>query len=181
MYESAVRLVVYPIIAFRIHILSKNWIFWLFKLSKAASYRLSSHAFLWWDPSIHPPTHPPTPTHSVSQSLVFVFAIIGIICMKQSNVKRIWTFSAYFAHGKRTEEPVVAAIATVAMIACTHAGAGVKNLKPWVPTVPWMGMGGGGLWGLPIVLTANIFESGPMPTSWKFLDGPLLLPSCKLG
>ena len=117
-------------------ILRKNWIFWLFKLSKAASYRLSSHAFLWWDPSIHPPTYP----HPLSQSLVFVFAIIGIICMKQSNVKRIWTFFAYFAHGKRTEEPAVAATATVAMIACTHAGAGVKNLKPWVPTVPWMGM-----------------------------------------
>ena len=30
-------------------------------------------------------------------------------------------------------------------------------------------------------LTANIFESGPMPTSWKFLNRPPLLPSCKLG
>ena len=31
------------------------------------------------------------------------------------------------------------------------------------------------------ILTANIFESGPMPTPWKFLDRPPLLPSCKLG
>ena len=30
-------------------------------------------------------------------------------------------------------------------------------------------------------LTANIFESGPMPTPWKFLNRPPLLPSCKLG
>ena len=30
-------------------------------------------------------------------------------------------------------------------------------------------------------LTANIFESGPMPTPWKFLAGLPLLPSCKLG
>ena len=30
-------------------------------------------------------------------------------------------------------------------------------------------------------LTANIFESGPMLTPWKFLDRPPLLPSCKLG
>ena len=31
------------------------------------------------------------------------------------------------------------------------------------------------------ILTANIFESGPMPTPWNFLDRPPLLPSCKLG
>ena len=30
-------------------------------------------------------------------------------------------------------------------------------------------------------LTSNIFESGPMPTPSKFLAGPPLLPSCKLG
>ena len=30
------------------------------------------------------------------------------------------------------------------------------------------------------LLTANIFESGPMPTPWKFLDRPPLLPSYKL-
>jgi hypothetical protein len=30
-------------------------------------------------------------------------------------------------------------------------------------------------------LTANIFESGPMPTPQKFLAGPPLLLSCKLG
>ena len=30
-------------------------------------------------------------------------------------------------------------------------------------------------------LTANIFESGPIPTPWKFLAGPPLLPSCKSG
>ena len=30
-------------------------------------------------------------------------------------------------------------------------------------------------------LAANIFESGPMPTPWKILDGTPLLPSCKLG
>ena len=30
------------------------------------------------------------------------------------------------------------------------------------------------------LLTANIFKSGPMPTTWKFLDWPPLLPSCKL-
>ena len=30
-------------------------------------------------------------------------------------------------------------------------------------------------------LTANIFESGPMPTPGKILDRPPLLPSCKLG
>ena len=30
-------------------------------------------------------------------------------------------------------------------------------------------------------LTANDFESGPMPTSSKILDRPPLLPSCKLG
>ena len=29
-------------------------------------------------------------------------------------------------------------------------------------------------------LTANIFESGPMPTPWKFLDRPPLLPCWKL-
>ena len=28
-----------------------------------------------------------------------------------------------------------------------------------------------------ILLTANIFESGPMPTPWNFLAGPTLLPS----
>ena len=32
-----------------------------------------------------------------------------------------------------------------------------------------------------VYLTANIFESGPMPTSWKFLNSPPLLPSCELG
>ena len=32
-----------------------------------------------------------------------------------------------------------------------------------------------------IHLTANIVESGPMPTPWKFLAGPPLLPSCKFG
>ena len=31
----------------------------------------------------------------------------------------------------------------------------------------------------PYDLAANIFESGPMPTPWKFLDRPPLLPSCK--
>ena len=30
-------------------------------------------------------------------------------------------------------------------------------------------------------LTANIFESGPMPTPWKFLDSPKVIPSCYLG
>ena len=30
-------------------------------------------------------------------------------------------------------------------------------------------------------LTATNFESGPMPTPWKILAGPPLLPSCKLG
>ena len=30
-------------------------------------------------------------------------------------------------------------------------------------------------------LTANIFESGPMPTPWKFLAGPQVLASGKLG
>ena len=29
--------------------------------------------------------------------------------------------------------------------------------------------------------SANIFESGPMATTWKVLDGPPLLPSCTLG
>ena len=29
-----------------------------------------------------------------------------------------------------------------------------------------------------IHLTANIFESGPMPTPWKFLDSPPVIPSC---
>ena len=32
-----------------------------------------------------------------------------------------------------------------------------------------------------VILTANIFESGPMPTPSKFLAGLSLLPSCKLG
>ena len=32
-----------------------------------------------------------------------------------------------------------------------------------------------------LTLTANIFESGPMPTPWKFLAGPPLLPGCKWG
>ena len=27
-------------------------------------------------------------------------------------------------------------------------------------------------------LTANISESGPMPTPWKFLDSPPVIPSC---
>ena len=27
-------------------------------------------------------------------------------------------------------------------------------------------------------LTANIFESGPMPTPWKFLDSSPVIPSC---
>ena len=31
------------------------------------------------------------------------------------------------------------------------------------------------------LLTANIFESGPMPTPWKSLDRTPLLPSCKSG
>ena len=31
------------------------------------------------------------------------------------------------------------------------------------------------------ILTANIFESEPMPTPWKSLDMTPLLPSCKLG
>ena len=30
-------------------------------------------------------------------------------------------------------------------------------------------------------LIATFFESGPMPTPWNFLAGPLLPPSCKLG
>ena len=30
-------------------------------------------------------------------------------------------------------------------------------------------------------LAVNILECGPMPTPWKFLDRPPLLPSCKLG
>ena len=30
-------------------------------------------------------------------------------------------------------------------------------------------------------LTANIFESGPMPTPSKFLAGPSLLPGSKIG
>ena len=34
---------------------------------------------------------------------------------------------------------------------------------------------------LTYLLTANIFESRPMPTPWKFSDGSPLLPSCKLG
>ena len=29
-----------------------------------------------------------------------------------------------------------------------------------------------------IALTANIFESGPMPTPWKFLDSLPVIPSC---
>ena len=33
---------------------------------------------------------------------------------------------------------------------------------------------------LNLLLTANIFESGPMPTPLEFLAGPSLLPSCKL-
>ena len=32
-----------------------------------------------------------------------------------------------------------------------------------------------------LLLTANIFESGPIPTPWKFLVGLPLLSSCKLG
>ena len=28
------------------------------------------------------------------------------------------------------------------------------------------------------LLTANIFESGPMPTPWKFLDSLAVIPSC---
>ena len=32
-----------------------------------------------------------------------------------------------------------------------------------------------------ICSTANNFESGPMPTPWKFLEMRLLLPNCKLG
>ena len=31
------------------------------------------------------------------------------------------------------------------------------------------------------ILTANIFESGPMTTPWKLLAGLPLLPNCKLG
>ena len=31
------------------------------------------------------------------------------------------------------------------------------------------------------LLTANVFESGPMSTPCKFLAGPPLLLSCKLG
>ena len=31
------------------------------------------------------------------------------------------------------------------------------------------------------IITANIFESGQMPTPWKSLDRMPLLPSCKLG
>ena len=31
------------------------------------------------------------------------------------------------------------------------------------------------------ILTAKIFESGPMPTLWNFLDRLPLLPSCKFG
>ena len=27
-------------------------------------------------------------------------------------------------------------------------------------------------------LTANIFEIGPMPTPWKFLDSSTVIPSC---
>ena len=30
-------------------------------------------------------------------------------------------------------------------------------------------------------LTANIFESGPMPTTWKFLAGLPVIPNCLLG
>ena len=30
-------------------------------------------------------------------------------------------------------------------------------------------------------LTASIFESGPMPTPLRFLEGPPILPSCKVG
>ena len=30
-------------------------------------------------------------------------------------------------------------------------------------------------------LTANIFESGSMPTPWKFLAGSTAIPSCWLG
>ena len=29
-----------------------------------------------------------------------------------------------------------------------------------------------------LALTANIFESGPMPTPWKFLDSLPAIPSC---
>ena len=28
------------------------------------------------------------------------------------------------------------------------------------------------------ILTANIFESGPMPTPWKYLDSLPVIPSC---
>ena len=31
------------------------------------------------------------------------------------------------------------------------------------------------------LLTANIFEIGPMPTPWKFLDSLPVIPSCYLG
>ena len=31
------------------------------------------------------------------------------------------------------------------------------------------------------LLTAYFFESGPMPTPWKFLDSLPVIPSCKLG
>ena len=31
------------------------------------------------------------------------------------------------------------------------------------------------------LLTANIFESGPMPTPWKFLESLKVIPSCYLG
>ena len=31
---------------------------------------------------------------------------------------------------------------------------------------------------LNLLLTANIFESGPMPTPWKILDSSPVIPSC---
>ena len=31
---------------------------------------------------------------------------------------------------------------------------------------------------LQMILTANILESGPKPTPWKFLDSPPVIPSC---
>ena len=44
-----------------------------------------------------------------------------------------------------------------------------SNLKANISQVNWV---------LCDVLTANIFESGPMPTPWKFLDSLPVIPSC---
>ena len=119
------------------HVLSKNLIFWLFKAVQGCFIP----AFLSCFPLMRS-THPPTYPHPLSQSVTS-----PCLCHHRNHLyetekcKKNLNFFCIFCPWQA--EPAVAATATVAMIiASTHAGAGVKNLKPWVPTVPWMGEGG---------------------------------------